>query len=306
MNGVAEPTAFVFDPRFVHPETPADHHQSYSAFFSNREAVRRHLVNSRLRAYFQPIVDFANPRQIHLEVLLRVVSDDGILLSPVDLVKASENLGLINSLTRRIMLAALVDIGPFAHDRLNLSLNISPLSLLSATLPSWLEKVSRRHGFQPRNITLEITEGMRIDGPLAALYLAGVERFRDRGFSIAIDDFGQGYSNLSKILMLNPRYLKLDREFLIEVPHNDKAVAIVESVAYLCGRMGIQLIAEGLENDTQLQKLVKIGCHAFQGYHLSRPLPVSELIRHPIFKNSLWDGYAPHPLHFGKNAGVSE
>lgn len=306
MNAIATPSPVVFDPRFGQSAVFAGaHRDSDGTYFANREGIRRHLVNSRLRAYYQPIVDFSNARHIHLEVLLRVISDEGVLLSAANLVKAAENLGLINSLTRRVMLAAVVETGPFANDHLSLSFNLSPLSLLSAKLPGWLEKVATRHGFAPKNITLEITEGMRMDGPLAGLYLSGVERFRERGFSIAIDDFGQGYSNLSKILMLNPRYLKLDREFLLEVPHNEKAVAVVESVAYLCERMGIQLIAEGLESRQQLERLVEVGCSAFQGYHISRPLPFSELIQHPIFKNSLWDGYAPHHLHRA-STGVSE
>ena len=155
--------------------------------------------------------------------------------------------------------------------RLGVAVNLSVRHLTDLELPRQVEATLRRHGVPAELLTLEVTESTIMNDPSrAVLVLAGL---RDLGVRIAVDDYGTGYSSLAYLKRLAIDELKIDMSFVMGMLTNDSDAVIVRSTIELGHNLGLQLVAEGVEDLATWQLLLPLGCDVLQGYYISRPLP---------------------------------
>jgi diguanylate cyclase (GGDEF)-like protein len=248
------------------------------------EPLRRLSMTSRLRAaiseeelivHWQPIVEPATGTLESLEALVRWQDPLRGLLLPGEFVPFAEETGLIRRLGAHVLeliCRQRKTWGQMGFDP-RVTMNVSPRQLV-AGFPDLLLEVQKRHGLDPAQMTIEITESAAMQDaervePIL-IDLAGT------GARIAIDDFGAGYSSLSRLRRLPVGMLKIDRQFLVDAPNEPTATAIVTAVVELSEALGMQTVAEGVEGEDQRAFLVRLNCPLAQGYLLGRPLPAAE------------------------------
>ena len=147
-----------------------------------------------------------------------------------------------------------------------LSVNISPRQFRQATFVDRVKTTLHN----PRRLMIEVTEGSVIDDIEDSVWK--LQTLQDLGIDIAIDDFGTGYSSLSYLKTLPLNQLKIDRSFVRDIPDDSNDAVIVKTIIVMARHLGLNVIAEGVETQEQLQFLQSRGCHCYQGYYFSRPL----------------------------------
>ena len=207
------------------------------------------------------------------ESLVRWEHPDLGLLPPGDFIPIAEQSGLIGPLTRYVLERAIVECTRWRADGSDLAVavNLSVRDLLDRELPNHVASVLAAHHLPPEKLHLEITESMIMSDPDRAL--ATVRRLRELGVRISVDDFGTGYSSLSNLKHLPINELKIDRSFVSSLVSDESDLIIVRSTINLGHDLGLDVIAEGVEDEMTLNRLKLLGCDLAQGYHLGRPLP---------------------------------
>ena len=155
-----------------------------------------------------------------------------------------------------------------------MAVNLSAQQFLDPGLEMLIGDVLSDTGLSPRLLALELTESVSMSNPEESIRILG--RFHAMGIGLAIDDFGTGYSNLSYLLKFPVHELKLDRSFISELGNQTTCGEIVESVIHMAHRLGLQVIAEGVETIEQRDILMAFGCDVMQGYWFSRPLDAGD------------------------------
>lgn len=239
------------------------------------EAVK----NGEFLLHYQPVVD-ANTRQIMgFEALMRWMHPDLGLMSPLQFIPMAENNGLINLLGAWVLKAACVQLKHFekaAGHPLYMSVNVSPRQFRSDHFLATLDEAIALSDLQGNQLLLEITEGILMTDPEYAETL--LTQITARGVGIAIDDFGTGYSSLAYLKRFPINTLKIDRAFVKDLPHSVKDAAICDVVISLAGHLNLTTVAEGVEDEQQLQFLAAQGCALIQGFHTGHPMLPSEAI----------------------------
>ena len=149
-------------------------------------------------------------------------------------------------------------------------MNVSGLQLASAAFPGEVEGALKENGLPPDALTVELTEALLMTDRADAL-----ERLRALGVRIAVDDFGTGYSSLSWLARLPVDVVKVDRSFVAQLGTTDRYGAIVDAMIHLAHALGLDVVAEGVETDAQLEHLARLGCDAAQGFLLGHAAPVA-------------------------------
>jgi diguanylate cyclase (GGDEF)-like protein len=227
-------------------------------------------------AVFQPVVDLISGQVVGAEALARW-KVDGQDVPPVEFVPLAQELGLASSLTRlvaRQSVEALAAWHAAGHTGVrNIAVNIGPAELLEPSLGTWLSRLVEEHGLPPGSLTLEITErDVVVDAEEAR---AAMRRLGSQGITVAVDDFGTGFSSLAYLARLPLHVLKIDRAF---VEHIEDDPTIARMVVYLARSFGMSCIAEGVETIEQLIVLRDLGVGAGQGWLLGRPMRAAEFI----------------------------
>jgi diguanylate cyclase (GGDEF)-like protein len=230
----------------------------------------------QLVLHYQPIVLVHDGSCVAVEALVRWQHPTRGLLPPAEFVPAAERTGAILDIGAEVLHRACADTvgwtgacGPLA-----VHVNVSAVQL---TTPGFVETVQTcldEIGMVPRRLVLEITEGMVLNSPAVHSTLA---ELADRGVTIAIDDFGTGYSALSTLRSLPLDVVKIDKSFLAGGPTRTADEAVVEAVVRMARRLGLQVVAEGVERVDQQQFLREVGAHAAQGNLHLRPSPAADL-----------------------------
>jgi diguanylate cyclase (GGDEF)-like protein len=240
-------------------------------------ALRRGLRNEEFLLHYQPIYRLADRALIGLEALVRWRRDDGDILPPDSFIPAAEKTGVIHALGDWVLetlchqAVQWQDLGLRPH----FGINVSPRQLERRRFASDFASIVTRSGLNPRRLIVELTESAwtveasRTQGALEGLTAAG--------FSLAIDDFGAGYSSLSRLRTLPVSVIKIDRSFLVDLPGDPQATAIVEAILALATACGCEVVCEGVETDAQLEFLRASGCLLAQGFGLGRPQPVEAI-----------------------------
>ncbi len=225
------------------------------------------IQDDAIEPYFQPIVDTSTGEIVKYEALARGTYK-GELFSPYVFIGSAERLGLIGSITR-MMIKKSFDF--FEGTGYSFSINITQRDLLDDYLLAFLEQKLEHHTIEPSQVTFEILENVTV-GEHHKLVLEQLKAFKKRGFKIAIDDFGVENSNFSRLLEIDFDYIKLDGLFIRQLENNEKDRVIVSAMVSLARSLGIETIAEFVENERLYEIIKECGVDMAQGYHLGRPL----------------------------------
>ena len=264
-------------------------YQFFSEDINNRvrgklqmEADLRHALKASdggLWIAYQPQVNAKTREIVGVEALMRWRLSDGTLISPGEFIPIAEKTGLIVDLGIWLTKRVCEDLAVMRSHGLELpkvAVNVSPRELtrgsgivdgICKTLDDFGESVSR---FQ-----YELTENALMNESGAEV----LDAFRDAGFSLAIDDFGSGYSSLGYLKRFHVSTLKIDQQFIRRLPADTEDGAIVSAVIQMSKALGITVVAEGVETEAQAKFLAKHGCDTLQGFLISRPIPPEELVR---------------------------
>ncbi|MDR5866998.1 putative bifunctional diguanylate cyclase/phosphodiesterase [Halomonas koreensis] len=238
-------------------------------------AIERH----ELRLHYQPQVALVDGRLAHLEALLRWEPDDAEPVAPGEFIPLAEHAGLIDRLGDWVMNEACRQQAEWRAagvDGIRVDINLSGSQVLGGDTLRRLEACVSRHGLCPADIGIELTENVLIAADERVL--AGLRHLRRRGVSIAIDDFGTGYSSLSYLKHLPVSALKIDRTFVRDATRSAEDRAILEAAVFIGQRLGLEVVAEGVETAEQLSLLREMRCELAQGYFLHRPRPAEALL----------------------------
>lgn len=233
------------------------------------EAVK----NGEFLLHYQPVVDACTRRIMGFEALMRWMHPELGLVPPIDFIPMAENNGLINLLGAWVLKAACVQIKRFEEAtgrHLHVSVNVSPRQFRSDQFLNSLDDALALSGLQGKQLLLEITEGILMSDPEHAEVL--LTKIAARDVRIAIDDFGTGYSSLAYLKRFPINTLKIDHAFVKDLPHSIKDAAICDVVISLANHLNLTTVAEGVEDEQQLQFLAARNCTFIQGFHTGRPM----------------------------------
>jgi diguanylate cyclase (GGDEF)-like protein len=264
-------------------------HSSYKFYEStlDRHSLRRFTVLNDFRRgleeeefvlHYQPVVDIDGSTVRGAEALIRWEHPELGLVPPNDFIPIAEQSGLIGPLTHYVLERAVAECTRWrASGRdLSVSVNLSVRDLMDLDLPGHVSSVLAAHHLSPEALHLEITESMIMSDPDRALDT--VTRLRELGVQISVDDFGTGYSSLSNLKRLPINELKIDRSFISSLTHDESDLIIVGSTINLGHDLGLNVVAEGVEDELTLKRLEHLSCDLAQGYYFGRPLPSHEFM----------------------------
>ena len=238
--------------------------------------LRDALARDHLAVHFQPKVALGTGRLVGAEALVRWPRPDGSVLQPDLFIPLAEQTGLIRLVSRWVLDAALRQCSAWRRQGLDIpvAVNLSMRDLHDRELPADLEHMLARWDADPACLLLEITEGGLMADPSRARETA--LRLSETGVQLAIDDFGTGYSSLVYLKRIPVTELKIDRSFVRDMTSNDEDATIVRSTIAMAHDLGLSVVAEGVETESTLRMLARLGCDVAQGYHISPPLPAPE------------------------------
>jgi diguanylate cyclase (GGDEF)-like protein len=239
--------------------------------------LRRALEAGELTVYYQPQIDLRAGTVRGVEALVRWRHPRRGFLSPDEFLPAAEQAGLMRSLTRFVLEEALGQCRAWhnAGTPLDVAVNLSGRDLVDTRLPDEVVRALAEHGLDPGVLQLEITEGTLLTESMRGV--AVLDRLAANGVRIAIDDFGVGYSALGHLRRLPVSVLKIDKSFVQQMPSEQTDALIVRSTIDLAHSLGLEVVAEGVEEPETLALLEAARCDLAQGYCISRPLPAEDL-----------------------------
>ncbi|HEX4009606.1 MAG TPA: EAL domain-containing protein, partial [Solirubrobacteraceae bacterium] len=235
--------------------------------------IRHALAADEIVVHYQPIIDLDDLRVRGAEGLVRWQHPEHGLIPPGAFVQTIEQTGLIGPLTRHVLEHAIAECADWRRNgrEMSVAVNLSVRNLLDADLPKEIERLLGIYGVPADSLQLEITESMIMSDPDRAL--ATVSRLSDLGMRLSVDDFGTGYSSLANLRKMPIDELKIDRSFVSPMLRDESDLIIVRSTINLGHDLGLNVIAEGVEDGATLEQLAALGCDHAQGYHVSRPMP---------------------------------
>ncbi len=241
-----------------------------------RHALRE---DSGLMLYYQPIYDLKTGQVSKLEALIRWQHPVHGFLVPDRFIAIAEANGLIAELDNWVLRKACEDLAELSRqgcEDLKIAVNCSPLNLAREELADEIEFALRVAGVAPQRLELEVTENALMGNIANTLVL--LRQIRALGVSLSIDDFGTGYSSLAYLKRLPLNTLKIDRSFIQDIPKATQDMEIVQAIIVMAHTLQLQVVTEGVETFEQYQFLEDHGCDFVQGYLLSRPVPLTELL----------------------------
>jgi diguanylate cyclase (GGDEF)-like protein/PAS domain S-box-containing protein len=241
--------------------------------------LRNALGLQQLEVHYQPILELATGHIVKAEALLRWNHPQRGQVSPAQFIPVAEDLGLISEIGDWVFkqgAAASQNLKKLTGKIVQISVNKSPRQFFTgSTHETWVDHL-RQSGLNGEYIGIEITEGLLMDERPEVL--EKLLQFRDAGIQVSLDDFGTGYSAMGYLKRFDIDYLKIDRSFVRDMVDDPSDRAIVEAIIAMGHKLGIKLVAEGIETEEQRALLEAVGCDYGQGYLFSRPLPERELV----------------------------
>lgn len=241
--------------------------------------LRRAINDKALILYYQPKIDIKSGRVASVEALARWIHPVDGLIRPDDFIPLIERTGLIRPFTLCVLEQAICQCKQWAETDIDLTIavNLSTRNLLDPSLPESITQLLETHQVNADRLTLEITESAVMSRPENAKKI--LTRLSEIGLKLSIDDFGTGYSSLVYLRQLPINELKIDHSFVSGITSSDNDAVIVRSTIDLAKNLGLNVVAEGVEDKDILEMLATSRCDIGQGYHFSRPLSVEEFSR---------------------------
>jgi diguanylate cyclase (GGDEF)-like protein len=239
--------------------------------------LRMAVERGELEVHYQPIVAASSGRLEKVEALVRWRHPSRGLLQPGAFIPLAEHTRLVIELNQFVLCEAIRQCGVWRRQGIDLgvAVNTTVLDLLDPAYAAGVEATLSRAEFPPSALTIEITEGAFAQEP--ARVRRTLETLRGLGVHIAIDDFGTGYSSLAYLKELPVDLLKIDRSFVSDLPGSEASAAIVAAAIELSHRLGLEVVAEGVETAEQYEFLAELNCDLIQGYLISQPVSAADL-----------------------------
>jgi diguanylate cyclase (GGDEF)-like protein len=267
------------DAALVQAKSAADRRAAYSSARARAGAssvallarLRTAIPRGDLELHYQPKTALADGHLVSVEALVRWRLD-GQLLAPQQFLPSAEQTTLIHPLTDWVVREALNQLSAWAGDAdgIDVAVNVSARNLSDPSFADRLLDIVADSGVDPRRLTVEITETALLDDPDAAR--VSLVAMHEAGISVSIDDFGQGQTSLAYLASLPIDELKIDRAFVAQVCTDPTQDAIVRSVIQLGHSLGLQVVAEGIEDEPTIERLADLGADIGQGYFIARPM----------------------------------
>ena len=246
-----------------------------SKIMSRRKAIRdvtKALLEDRVDAFYQPIFLFDTRKIVGLEALCRLRMSDGTIIAAADFCEATSDAQVAADLTQRMMsivasdVRKWLDLGiPFQH----VGINVASADVHGGKLNERLTAAFHRENVPLQHVVVEITETVYM-GERDRMVAREIKDLRTDGLRIALDDFGTGYASLTHLLTVPVDIIKIDKSFVDRLAPDDASVAIIEGLVLIAGKLGIRVVAEGVETEAQLEQLARLGCNIGQGYLFSK------------------------------------
>lgn len=244
---------------------------------ANYSALQEALTAGQFCMYFQPKISLDTEEFIGSEALIRYINQAGEIIAPNNFIPILEEARLIKMLDLYVFEEVCKQINIWKERKMRVkpvSINLSRSTLSYHFLADQLLALITKHNIDISLLELEVTETAEVDNQL--VFSQALEKLKEYGFSISIDDFGVRNASLSLFTTINFDILKLDRSLVKTLAQNQKARILIRSLAVICSDLGIKLIAEGVETLEQLDILKELRCNEVQGYLFSKPLPLND------------------------------
>jgi diguanylate cyclase (GGDEF)-like protein/PAS domain S-box-containing protein len=258
--------------RFYAPDMNARSHELLTLETELRLAFKR----NEFMVYYQPKAELSTGRIVSMEGLIRWQHPQRGLVSPAGFVSMLEESGLIISVGEWILAQACAEFKEMGLQDMRISVNVSASQFADPELLRKVSRIMKQENMPPNALELEVTENIVMQDPAAAADT--LKKLRTLGVRIAIDDFGTGYSSLSYLKRFPLDALKIDQSFVRDLTLDPNDAAIVEASITLGKKLGLEVVAEGVETKEQFEFLRTHGCDLAQGYYVSRPVRKAELI----------------------------
>ncbi|MDF1881044.1 EAL domain-containing response regulator [Sulfurimonas sp. MAG313] len=231
------------------------------------------LVNDELVVYYQPKIGIKNSSCVSVEALVRWQHPRYGLISPDKFIPMAEERGLIDALTWVVMEVVMKQCSLWRAMDINISvaINMSASTLKDLSVPEKIDKLLNKYELKASDIILEVTETALMQELIKSLDI--LTRLRLKGFKLSIDDFGTGYSSLVQLHRVPFTEIKIDQSFIMNMLEDKESLAIAETVVVLGHKLGMTVVAEGVESKEVLDVLLKMRCDIAQGYYISKPKP---------------------------------
>lgn len=242
------------------------------------EELRGAIDRDEFVLHFQPQKNIGDNRIVGVEALIRWQHPQDGLQMPGSFISLAEEAGLITPIGNIALRKACAQAVEWIRDGLpplRVAVNVSARQFLEPSLCDTVSSILDEFRLDPSMLEIEVTESLIMEDLEGAI--ARMHELKSLGVSLAIDDFGTGYSSLSTLKMFPLNRLKIDRSFIADIPGDTGDMAIVAAIIAMAKTLGLEAVAEGIEDQEQLDFLIDAGCDAFQGYHLARPMGAAEL-----------------------------
>jgi len=241
--------------------------------------LRRALKNNEFELYYQPQIETHEEKIIGAEALIRWNHPQKGLVSPLDFIPIAEENGMIIKIGEWVFKQACHHIKKCLLHRervVPVAINLSAVQFNNEGLIEMIETTLEKEKIPSKYIELEITESAIMKNADQAIEI--INELTKRDIRISIDDFGTGYSSLAYLKKFTVDKLKIDREFIKDLPHDKEDVALTSTMIMMAKNLGLDVLAEGVETKDQVNFLIQQGCNIVQGYYYSKPLPEHEFI----------------------------
>ncbi len=267
--------------------------------------LRTAVERGQLMLYYQPKIDARSLQITGAEALLRWQHPQRGMVSPAVFIPLAERHGLIARIGGWVIEEACRQAAEWRAQglRMRVAVNLSGHQMRQDDLVDQIEQSIRRHDIRPERLTVEITESVAMEN--TAHTRDAFERLRRAGLHVSIDDFGTGHSSLASLRRLPAAELKIDRAFVTDLATSAEARGIAQAIVQMAHTLDRRVVAEGVENETQRDLLVAMGCDELQGYLFAKPMTPTSLALwaeddgstgHGVFRPSLFGPTQPAPL----------
>ena len=241
------------------------------------DVLNEKIENHNFKVYLQPKINVEDCRMVGAEALIRYRDENGTIIAPDKFIPVLEDTYLISKIDYYVFEEVCKTLSIWARQgksAVTISSNFSKLTFMDDRFIKRLEEISDKYHVQINHLEIEITESANFTN-LDTL-VTRINQIRDSGFRVAMDDFGVESSNLALLSLVKFDILKIDKGFVKDIISNKRAQIIIGMMTRMCSEMGIQLVAEGIEDGQQFEVLREYGVKTVQGYLFSRPVSISE------------------------------
>nr|WP_320192176.1 EAL domain-containing protein [uncultured Desulfobacter sp.] len=254
--------------------------QASTKLFEMGNNLRKAITNKQFLLYFQPKVRLQGKKIVGAEALIRWEMESGEFIPPSEFIPIAEKNGMIVPIGEWVLDAACKScrtIQRAGRTKEHIAVNVSALQLNQSDLVEKVAMILEQNKISAESIELEITETIIMSNPEKAI--ENLKQLKQIGFTIALDDFGTGYSSLAYLQRLPIDYVKIDISFIRQILVSPNDAVMVKTIIDMAHNLGLQVVAEGVEEEEQTKLLEKLGCDIVQGFLFGRPMPEQQLLQ---------------------------